>query len=867
MEEEKAGVYGTKTTCQATRPLETTSLWQRSFGGFSDDPSIQRLVVSLRDARRRAELLTNRIATAIPGLTLHDITHLDALWEVADVIAGEEFALNPLEAYVFGCAVLLHDAGLCFEAFAGGQAAVRETAQWQDARHRLERWSEEPEREADFEALRSLHAKEAERLAMRSWEAHDGTTTYIIDDSELREHYGPVIGQIAASHHWDIEDLARKFAEPRPPATTIAANWPVDALKVACLLRAADAGHIDGRRAPTFLLKILQMNSLSRDHWVAQNHLGRPMVSPQDDGTLVVSSTAPFTRAEARAWWVAFDAIVLLDKEIKDCNDLLGNAPAFARPRFARTRVAGAGRARETAKFVQTDGWEPTDSTVHVSDVAALVSSLGGENLYGKEADRLEIALRELVQNAADAILARRALDGSYGRGQLTVRLIEQADAPYVLQVDDDGTGMSQATLTKDMLDFGKSFWASERASREFPGLQSSGYSSIGRFGIGFFSVFMAASKVSVFSRRFDAGLSDVRRLSFDNGVSLRPVLSEERSGDMRMDTTTRVELELKPGVLDDPARVPVRSNETRQRHLFVTLGDYVAALASGLDVPVNVVVAGANTRVHDGFPPPVQMREQWLGDLSYVNAGANERFRELVTVAAPRLREIRDDEGCYGLAAIAVSHPPHGSFLSLMSVGGIATPHHPHQNQTFVGLIDHLPANAQRSPGEKRAPRGALQSWLSEQADLLVSGDASDLERIYASYSLCDFGYDPIGIIRSILITDGAGTKLLMLSGLVGMLEAGVRLVFPSVQLSGRTLDSHFRNTPTERNVVFCILIQNGAFNHAELVDGVPELSISLIGVIHRTLEESGRTPRWSLREGTYRSLTGPGDYLELRL
>ena len=832
-----------------------------------DDPSVQRLVVSLRDARQRAALLTSRIASALPGLTLHDISHLDALWDVADVIAGEEFALNPLEAYVFGCVVLLHDAGLCFEAFAGGRSAVRETVQWRDARQRLAWWAEDPEREADFEALRSLHAMEAERLATRPWHAEDGTTTYIIDDSELREHYGPLVGQIAASHHWDIEDLAREFAEPRPAAPMIPASWPVDALKVACLLRAADAGHIDGRRAPTFLLKILQMNSLSRDHWVAQNHLGRPMVSPQDPALLVVSSTAPFTRVEAQAWWVAFDAIVLLDKEIKDCNELLRSAPGFARTRFARTRVAGAGRARETAKYVQTDGWEPTDSTVHVSDVAALVSSLGGENLYGKDVDHLEIALRELVQNAADAILARRAMDESYGRGQLTVRLIGQAGAPYTLQVDDDGTGMSQATMTKDMLDFGKSFWASERASREFPGLQSSGYSSVGRFGIGFFSVFMAASKVSVFSRRFDAGLSEVRRLSFDNGVSLRPVLSEERPVDMLMNTTTRVELELKSGVLEDPARVPVRSNETRQRHLFVSLGDYVAALAGGLDVPVNVVVAGTNTRVHDLFPPPVEMREQWLGDVSYVNAGPNERFRGLVTAAAPRLREIRDEQGCYGLAAVAVSQPPHGNFLSLMSVGGIATPHHPDQNQSFVGLIDYLPANAQRSAGEMRAPKGALQSWLSEQADLLVSGDAPDLERIYASYSLCYFGYDPMDVIRAFVVADGAGTKLLMLAGLVGMLEAGVRLMFPSVELSERVLDTHVRNAPIGGNVVVCLPIQTGAFNNAELVNGVPRVPISLIGIVHRTLVEAGRTPKWSLHERTYQSLVGSGDYLEVRL
>ena len=186
-----------------------------------------------------------------------------------------------------------------------------------------------------------------------------------------------------------------------------------------------------------------------------------------------------------------------------------------------------------------------------------------------------------------------------------------------------------------------------------------------------------------------------------------------------------------------------------------MSFGAYVAALASGLDVAVDVVVAGTDTRVHDGFPPRPERREQWLGDVSYVNAGPNERFRSLVTAAAPRLREIRDEQGCYGLAAISVSVPPHGSFLSLKSVGGIATPHHPDQDQSFVGLIDCIPANAQRSAGEMRAPQGALQSWLSEQANLLIAGGATDLERIYASYSLCNFGYDPMDLIRSVVIAD----------------------------------------------------------------------------------------------------------------
>lgn len=823
---------------------------------------------SLRDARQRVAHLTDRIASSLPGLTIHDVSHLDALWDVADVIAGDEFPLNPLEAYVFGCAVLLHDAGLCFEAFAGGRAAVRETVQWRDARQRLasSELVEDADREADFEALRSLHAGQAAQLGTSAWQAEDGSTVYIIDDSELRENYGPLIGKIASSHHWDIEDLAREFAQPRPPASIIGRDWSIDALKIACLLRAADAGHIDGRRAPTFLLKILQMNALSRDHWVAQNHLGRLMVSPQDASLLVVSSTAPFTRAEAQAWWVAFDAIVLLDKEIKDCNDLLTNAPVFHRRPFARTRVAGAGRASETAKYVQTVGWEPTDSNVHVSDVAALVSSLGGENLYGKDVDRLEIALRELVQNAADAIMARRAIDQSCGRGQLTVRLIEERGAPQVLQVDDNGTGMSQTTMMKDMLDFGKSFWASERAAQEFPGLHSSGYSSIGRFGIGFFSVFMAATKVSVYSRRFDAGLNDVRRLSFDKGASLRPVLSNERPADMSMDTTTRIELELKPGILDDPNRMAVRTNETHQRHLIVPLGDYVAALVSGLDVPVNVEIAGAPTRVHDGFPPPAERREQWLCNVSYVAAGANARFLPLVSAAAPRLREIRDEKGCYGLAAIAVSPPPHGSFLSLMSVGGIATPHHAQQNKAFIGLIDYIPANAQRTPGEMRAPKRTLQKWVSEQVDLINAANTPDVDRIHASYSLCEFGYDPKEMIRSILVVGGEQRGLWPLAQLASILKAGARLVFPTVELSERILDPHVQRFPGERDVFLCMAIQTGTFNNAELENGAPRLPISLIGVIHRTLVEGGHAPQWRLHKGTYQSLfTGPGDYLEV--
>ena len=65
--------------------------------------------------------------------------------------------------------------------------------------------------------------------------------------------------------------------------------------------------------------------------------------------------------------------------------------------------------------FVAADGWEPVDAQVHVLDVARLVRQLGGEELYGKD---ITVPLRELIQNGADAVRARRICedrDESYG--------------------------------------------------------------------------------------------------------------------------------------------------------------------------------------------------------------------------------------------------------------------------------------------------------------------------------------------------------------------------------------------------------------------------------------------------------------------
>jgi hypothetical protein len=84
------------------RPFEGTSLWKRTLAAQHQGDVHEKARLRLRAAyeamRRNAATITAQIQKDFPFLTLHDINHLDALWTLADLIAGDEFQLTPTEA-------------------------------------------------------------------------------------------------------------------------------------------------------------------------------------------------------------------------------------------------------------------------------------------------------------------------------------------------------------------------------------------------------------------------------------------------------------------------------------------------------------------------------------------------------------------------------------------------------------------------------------------------------------------------------------------------------------------------------------------------------------------------------------------------
>ena len=159
---------------------------------------------------------------------------------------------------------------------------------------------------------------------------------------------------------------------------------------------------------------------------------------------------------------------------------------------------------------------------------------------------KYSVPVREMIQNGVDAIQLRRQLDPDnldYS-GKIVVKLergTEHGVEGFWLKIEDDGIGMSESTLTGPLIEFGSSYIASDLAKKENPGLSAKGKKRIGKYGIGFFSIFMLTARVLVTSRPFRSGLDASRTLSFRAGMALRPLLLDTQVSESNISISTRV--------------------------------------------------------------------------------------------------------------------------------------------------------------------------------------------------------------------------------------------------------------------------------------------------------------------------------------
>ncbi|WP_445276820.1 HD domain-containing protein [Streptomyces sp. DSM 41033] len=724
-------------------------IWKRAFGHdvYSESPAVRdRFSRALADTRERANQLALDIATDLPEFTRHDEFHMDALWELADLIAGPGISLNPAEAFVLGGAILTHDLAMSRAAhqLAGGE--LRGRAEWPDAlaielrRHlgRAPHPSElaspptEPALAAEKALLRALHAEVAESLPLSSWKSLRGDSVYMISDADIRTAYGRLIGSIAASHHWSYDDVVSKFSAPIGVPGFAPVDWKVDGLLLALLLRTADAAHLDSSRAPDLLAAIRNLPSDSVEHWVFQSRLQRPYLQ---NGRLIFTAPDGFSRDEMGAWWLAYDTLNLVDSELKGADTILlekGRTPLLARG------VAHVESPREFSSVVLCRDWEPVEARIKVGDVAGLVRRLGGSELYGSDPT---IGLRELLTNACDAVKAREALmlyrGGRPFFGRVSV-WIEEDSSGHWLVCSDNGIGMTPEVLGRQFLDFGCSSWLSPEVVRDNIGLLASRFEPTGKFGIGFFSVFMMGNRVEVWSRPLSGAPSDTWNLEFSSGVEVRPILRRAKRHEEMDEPGTTIRVLLDEGRTQrTEADNAYTFNATAHSRNYQREGAILLSEIIGHILPA----PQADIWVSDNFPnenPHLLMtKDDWLtidgvsllqrvfgvtdeGNVDRRNREFDPKF--LAEKFGPKLKTILTAEGLpvgraclIGEAATALRYGPYSSTVTAG----------PTRTETRVnavmGLFIGKPSKAARDAAVPMISPKDMARWVSlELADLV---------------------------------------------------------------------------------------------------------------------------------------------------
>ena len=462
------------------------------------------------------------VPNTFPHYTRHTVEHsekivsqLSKLLFHDDDPSKPEIALSSVEAYILVASALLHDSGMVVAD--AEKIEILRSGDWTD-------WLTHSDREGRLREIERIRKKESDQAIVANFVADVQLRFLIAEFVRARHHVrsgqflaqnqsalgrfaldDPVlmrtIGDICVGHGLDRFELTDDF---RFPLERDVYDEKVNVRLMAILLRLGDLLDMDSDRACPLLLSAaspLPANSVA--HWTQYKKITHRSTTAERIEIFAECQTQDEHRV-LRDWcdWIESE-VIAAPRLLSVMRRHGGWRPPLATVGQNGTiRIAPA----PSATYI------PSDWRLHLDPIAVLdrlINDTYSDNLA---------FIRELLQNAIDAtrcqlfqdleltgvpwperpeeldasVLSRYAILIKVRKVPATDALTGATDLVDEISIEDVGTGMTVEIIEGYFLQVGRSYYQSGDFKRRFP------FSSIGRFGVGFLSVFGASEYVVV---------------------------------------------------------------------------------------------------------------------------------------------------------------------------------------------------------------------------------------------------------------------------------------------------------------------------------------------------------------------------------